>query len=38
MPDYYRLSGDVGCIELERLERAATPEPATKLGIRLYLA
>jgi hypothetical protein len=29
-----RFSGDSGCIELDFLEREATPEPAMKLGIR----
>jgi transposase-like protein len=33
-----RLSDDSDCIELEFLEREATPEPAMKLGIRLHLA
>jgi len=33
-----RLSGDSGCIELDFLEREATPESAMKLGIRLHLA
>jgi transposase-like protein len=38
MLSFDRLSGDSGCIELEFLEREATPEPAMKLGIRLHLA
>jgi transposase-like protein len=38
MLDLDRLGGDSGCIELEFLEREATPEPAMKLGIRLHLA
>ena len=38
MLSFVRLSGDSGCIELEFLEREATPEPAMKLGIRLHLA
>ncbi|WP_423750602.1 IS6 family transposase [Salinirarus marinus] len=37
MLDLDRLSGDSGCIELEFLEREATPEPAMKLGIQLHL-
>ena len=38
MLDLDRLSGGSGCIELEFLEREATPELAIKLGIRLHLA
>ena len=38
MLSFNRLSGDSGCIELDFLEREATPEPAMKLGIRLHLA
>jgi transposase-like protein len=38
MLNFDRLSGDSGCIELDFLEREATPEPAMKLGIRLHLA
>ena len=38
MLSFDRLSSDSGCIELEFLEREATPEPAMKLGIRLHLA
>ena len=38
MLSFDRLSGDSGCIELDFLEREATPESAMKLGIRLYLA
>ncbi|MEZ3163925.1 IS6 family transposase [Halorubrum sp. RMP-47] len=38
MLSFDRLSGDSGCIELDFLEREATPEPAMKLGIRLHLA
>ena len=33
-----RLSGDSSCIELDFLEREATPKSAMKLGIRLHLA
>jgi len=33
-----RLNGDSGCFELDFLEREATPEPAMKLSIRLYLS
>jgi hypothetical protein len=38
MLSFDRLSSDSGCIELESLEREATPEPVMKLGIRLHLA
>jgi len=38
MVTFDRLSGNSGCIELDFLEREATPEPAMKLGIRLHLA
>jgi transposase-like protein len=38
MLDLDRLSDGTDCIELEFLEREATPEPAMKLGIRLHLA
>ena len=38
MLSFDRLSGDSGCIELDFLEREATPESAMKLGIRLHLA
>jgi hypothetical protein len=38
MLSFDRLSSDSGCIELEFLEREATPEPVMKLGIRLHLA
>ncbi|MFC6616274.1 IS6 family transposase [Halopenitus salinus] len=33
-----RLNGGIDCIELDFVEREGTPEPATKLGIRLHLA
>jgi len=33
-----RLSSDSGCLELDFLEREATPESAMKLGTRLHLA
>jgi transposase-like protein len=32
------LGGDSDWIQLEFLEREATPEPAMKLGIRMHLA
>ena len=38
MLSFDRPSGDSGCIELEFLEREATPESAMNLGIRLHLA
>jgi hypothetical protein len=38
MYNFDRLSDDSGYIDLEFLEREATPEPAMKLGIRLHLA
>lgn len=38
MFDLDRLSGDSDWIELEFLEREATPEPAMELGIHLHLA
>ena len=38
MLNFDRLNGDSGCIELDFLEREATPEPAMKLGIQLHLA
>ena len=38
MDEIARLVGGSDCIELEFLEREATPEPAMKLGIRLHLA
>ena len=38
MLNFDRLSGDGGCIELDFVEREATPEPAITLGIRLHLA
>jgi putative transposase len=38
MLSFDRLSGDSGCIKIDFLEREATPEPATTLGIRLHLA
>jgi hypothetical protein len=38
MLSFDRLSDDSGCIELDFLEREATPEPAMRLGIRLHLA
>jgi len=37
MLSFDRLSGDSSCIELDFLERGATPESAMKLSIRLYL-
>jgi transposase-like protein len=33
-----RPSEDIGCFELDFVEREATPEPAMRLGIRLHLA
>ncbi|WP_121822955.1 IS6 family transposase [Halostella salina] len=38
MPEIARLIEGSDCFELDFLEREATPEPAMKLGIRLYLA
>jgi hypothetical protein len=38
MLSFDRLSSDSGCIELDFLEREATPEPAMELGIHLHLA
>ena len=38
MLSFDRISGDSSCIELDFLEREATPKPAMKLGIRLRLA
>ena len=38
MHSFEGLSSDSGCIELDFLEREATPEPAMKPGIRLHLA
>ena len=38
MLSFDRLSSDSGCIELDFLEREATPELAMKLGIQLHLA
>jgi transposase-like protein len=38
MLDSNRLSGHTDCINLDFLEREATPEPAIKLGIQLHLA
>ena len=37
MLSFDRLSGDCGCLELDFLEREATPESAMKHGIRLHL-
>ncbi|GGL65107.1 IS6 family transposase [Halocalculus aciditolerans] len=38
MPEIARLIGGSDCFELDFLERAAAPESAMKLGIRLHLA
>ncbi|WP_435118839.1 IS6 family transposase [Halolamina sp. C58] len=38
MLEIARLNAGSDCFELDFLEREATPEPAMKLGIRLYLA
>ena len=37
MPEIARLSGPSNAIELEFVERVATPKPAMKLGIHLHL-
>jgi len=37
MPEIARSIGGSDCFELDLLERKVTPEPALKLGIRLYL-
>ena len=37
MLSFDRLSCDSNCIELDSLEREATPESAMKLGIRIHL-
>ena len=37
MLSFDRLSGDSSFIELDFLEREATPESAMKIGIRLHL-
>ena len=38
MPEIDRLTGISGSIELDFVEREATPEPAMKLGIQLHAA
>src|SRR6056297_861259 len=38
MPEFNRLTGDTGWIELDFVEREATPEPLMKLSIHLHAA
>jgi len=38
MPEFDRLNGGSNCIELDFIEREATPEPLMRLSIQLHAA